>query len=65
MRKASLTRVTFEQKPGRKKKKGKGSGHACLYIWEQSIPVIWNHRAGRSMPEKAASEMKQSRQGEE
>ena len=48
-----------------KKKKGKGSGHACLYIGEQSIPVIWNHRAGRSMPEKAASEMKQSRQGEE
>ena len=62
MRKASLKRVTFEQKPGRKKK-----------AKAQAMPAIYmgaNYSSGtepqsRSTPEKAASEIKQSRQGEQ
>lgn len=33
-------KVAFEQKPQR----SEGASHA--YVWEQSIPWIWNHRTG-------------------
>ena len=62
MRKASLTRVTFEQKPGRKKKQ-RLRPRLLVYMGAKYSSAM--EPQSRSMPEKAASEMKQSRQGEE
>ena len=64
MRKASLKRVAFEQKPERKKKKAKAQATpAYIYMGAKYSSAL--EPQSRSMLEKAASEMKQSRQGEE